>query len=346
MLPYLLVLSFVMFWIILERKALNRKSFFMPLIILSVFAGARSFIVGSDSENYTRNFRISLDVHSFASTEGRELGYRVLEYALLLLDAEYFWLFTLTGIIVVYCYLTIIKKYSFNYTFSIFLFITLGVYTFFFNGLRQGISMAIFAISLPYLLEKKLILYLTIVLIASLFHISALFLIPFYYLVNLNIKPLYKLIISFLGSFLLSRIAINYIASSNDRYQNYTEVSESAGGLVTLGFYFLILMFIYFISKIYKIRDEQFEKMFTFYGVGVVFVIPIAMLQISASGPQRLLNYFTWILILILPIIFKKINNTYITCTFVILCMVYFILITTKFSNLTPYVINPIFEIF
>ena len=56
MLPYLLVLGFVMFWIVLERKTLKRKAFFMPLIVLSLFAGVRSYLVGTDSGTYTRNF--------------------------------------------------------------------------------------------------------------------------------------------------------------------------------------------------------------------------------------------------------------------------------------------------
>ncbi len=40
MLPYLLVLSFVMFWITLEQKALGRKAFWLPLIVLALFAGS------------------------------------------------------------------------------------------------------------------------------------------------------------------------------------------------------------------------------------------------------------------------------------------------------------------
>ena len=49
MLPYLLVLSLVIFWIVLEKKSLNRTSFWLPLIILTVFAGLRSYRVGTDN---------------------------------------------------------------------------------------------------------------------------------------------------------------------------------------------------------------------------------------------------------------------------------------------------------
>lgn len=345
MLPYFLVLVLVLLWILFEQKVLNRIAFWVPLAILSLFAGMRSYRVGTDSGSYTRNFRSSLDIDSFELTGSREFGYQLLEYTLLRLNAEYFWLFFLTSAIVVYCYLTVIKKYSVNYIFSVFLFITLGVYTFFFNGLRQGLAMAIFALALPYLLEKKLVLYLIIIATASLFHITALFMIPFYFLVNLRIKPFYKIIATFLGSLFVSNFLVQYISGTNERYEGYAKADQEGGGYITLGFYTIIMIFIYFFIRIYKVKDKQFIQIFTFYAVGVVFIIPIAMLGANPSGPQRLLNYFTWTLVLILPFIFKRINNAYVTSVAVVLFVIYFILATTKFSNLTPYTLNPLFEI-
>lgn len=345
MLPYLLVLSFVMFWIVLEKKTLNRKSFWVPLIVLSLFSGIRSFRVGTDSESYTRDFRISLDIYNFQYNEFIEIGYQVLKYLLLVLTHNYFWLFWLSGLIVVYCYLKIIKRYSVNYWFSVFLFITLGVYTFFFNGLRQGLAMAIFALALPYLLEKRLIPYLIICFLASLFHNTALFMIPFYFVVNLRIKPIYKIIVTFIGSLFVSSFLIQYLAESNDRYEGYAEAGQEGGGYLTLGFYVILLILIYYVIRIYNIKDKQFMQLFSFYAVGVVFLIPVAMLGANPSGPQRLLTYFTWTLALMLPVVFKRINNAYVTSMAVTIFTIYFILTTSKFSNLTPYIINPIFEI-
>ncbi|WP_227672113.1 EpsG family protein [Psychrobacter urativorans] len=335
-----------MFWITLEQKALGRKAFWLPLIVLALFAGIRSNLVGTDSETYTRYFVNQLSVNNLQLREGFELGYRLLEYNLLELTHNYFWLFFISGLIVVYCYLKVIKKYSMNYSFSIFLFITLGTYTFFFNGLRQGLSMAIFALATPYLLEKRIIPYLLICGLASLFHTSALFMIPFYFLVNINIKLIYKLSIAFVTSILGSRLLISYIAASNSKYESYTEVVEKGGGYLTLGFFALLVVFIYFIIHIYKIREARFIKLFTFYAVGVLFLIPIAMLGASPSGPQRLLTYFTWTLVLLLPIVFKRINNIYVSVVFVVIAITYFVLSTSRLSGLTPYIINPIFEIF
>lgn len=346
MLPYFMILSFVIAWIKLEEKSINRKSFWLPLITLSLFAGIRSYHVGSDSINYTRNFINNVPIYNFEFRPNVEIGYQLLSYSILYLTHNYFWLFFVTALIVVYCYLIIIKKYSTDYFVSVFFFLTLGVYTFFFNGLRQGLAMAIFSLAFPYLMNKKFFSYLLVCVIASLFHNSALFLIPFYFIVNFDYKFEYKILITYITSFLMSSALIQYLSTTNDKYVSYAEVSEKAGGYFILGFYVLLGLMIYVLSLAYKIKDTYFLKAFEFYSAGVVFIIPVAMLGANASGPQRLLPYFTWTLILILPILLKKINSSYIYLLSLFLGLLYFFLTTSKFSNLVPYTINPIFEVF
>lgn len=208
MVPYILVLSFVMFWVVLEQKIFNRKSFWMPLLVLALFAGIRNSSVGTDSPTYVRNFIDNLDFNYFIFKENIEFGYQFLEYGLLHLTTNYFWLFFLTALAVVFCYLKIIRKYSVDYNFSIYLFITLGTYTFFFNGMRQGLAMAIFVLTTQYLIEKKYLPYILICFFASFFHISALAMIPFYFLVHVNIKNTYKIFLAFLLSLFGSRFLI------------------------------------------------------------------------------------------------------------------------------------------
>ena len=346
MFPYLLILFFVVSWITLEQKVIERKSFWIPLTALASFSGIRDFHVGTDSRTYVRSFINNFDAEYYEFDKNIEFGYQLLEYILLSLKVNYFWLFFVTSLLIVYCYLKIIKIYSVNYVFSVFLFITLGTYTFFFNGLRQGLAMAILVLATPYLLNKKLIPYLLTCFLASLFHISVLFAIPFYFLVNLKIKIIYKITLAFIISLVSSSFLVSYFASINERYQTYADVSEKSGGLLTLGFYAILVIFIYGVIHIYKIKDEFFNKLFIFYASGVIFMLPIALLSTNPSGPQRLLNYFTWTLILLLPVVFKKINNKYISVSFVIIAIIYFILTTFRFSNLVPYNVNSIFEIF
>lgn len=346
MLPYLLVLIFVMTWMILEYTSVNRKSLWIPLISLSLLASLRSYRVGTDTGNYTRYFRSELNTYNYSFHEDIEYGYQLLEYIILHFTHNYFWLFIVCSLIVISCYLVIIRKYSVNYILSVFIYITLGSYLFFFNGLRQGIAMAIIVLATPYLLQKKTIKFLLMVGLASLFHTSALFIIPFYFLINFNIKDFYKPFISLLTSILTSQLALRYVADTNPRYEGYTQSSENAGGFFILAFHVSISLILFIISYIYRIRDNNFTKLLTYHASGVLFIIPIAFMGTTPSGPQRLLAYFTWSSVLLIPFALKKINNNIITLLTIFLSITYFILTTSRFSDLTPYILNPVFKVF
>jgi len=346
MLPYLLVLIFVMFWILLEKRLLGRKAFWIPFFVLSIFSSLRSNSVGADSKNYTRDFVNQLDVTYYDFSEGNEIGFQLLHYFILSFTKNYFWLFFISSIIVLYCYLSIFKKYSKDYFLSIVIFITFGFYTFYFNGLRQGLAMAIAVLATPYLIEKKLFKFLVIIFMASLFHRSALVLILFYFIVHLRIKIEYKMLLIFIGSLGLSGLVVQYLSTINEKYETYSQVSEKSGGYLTLSVYFLIGCFIYWWIKENTKESIAFIKLSEFYLYGIIFLIPVAMLGANASGPQRLLFYFAWSIIILLPIILVKINNKVIYNLFILLCVIYFYLTTSRFSLLTPYSINEAFRIF
>lgn len=346
MVPYFLLLSFVMFWIFLEKKSINRKAFWLPFIVLVLFSSMRSYVVGLDTGGYTADFRDQLDVSYFNFRSDVEYGFQFLHYIILKFTKNYFWLFFISSIIVLYPYLNFFKKNSKDYFLSVFIFITFGFYSFYFNGLRQGIAMAIVVLATPFLIDKKFFKFSLIVLFASLFHKSALVMILFYFIVNLRLRIEYKLIVLFVASLGLSKLLLKYLSSFNDRYGSYTEVSDEAGGYLTLLFYFIIAFYLYIHIYKYRICEEKINTLAQLYFCGLVFLLPIAMLGASASGPQRLLFYFVWPVTILLPYVFDYMKNRYIYFLFIFLSSVYFYLTTSSFSSLTPYRINEIFRIF
>lgn len=345
MLPYLLLLGFVMCWIFLEKKSLNRSAFWVPFFALVLFASIRSYLVGTDTGSYTSDFRNSLDSNYYIFREDLEYGYQLLEYFILKFTHNYFWLFFISSLIVVGSHLYIFKKKSKDYLLSIYIFITFGFYLFYFNGLRQGLAMAIVALATPYLIDKKSLKYILIIIVASFFHKTALIMILFYFFIHLRIKFELKAIFIFLGSFLISGAAIQYLGSINEKYSSYTEVSELKGGYLTLFFYFLISLFIYICYKKYNIRDNNYYVLMQLHIYGVLFLIPVSMLGANPSGPQRLLFYFVWGLTILIPIILNRINNRIIYFTFMLLAFFYYTMVL-GFGNLIPYQLNEIFRIF
>jgi len=342
MLIYFLVLIIVMLWIWVEKKSLSRKAFFMPILILILFFSIRDFTVGTDTITYTKFFRDGLVPQYYEFNPEVEVGYQFVEYLILNFTHNYFWLFFFCSLIVVPSYFYIIKKYSTNYILSIFIFITFGLYNFFFNGLRQGIAIAICFLALPFLLDKKILKYFIFIFIASLFHVSAWVMLFFYFLIHSRIKLEYKMI-SIIGvSSIVSGLVINYLANSNKRYESYGQIDEASGGYLTLSFYIVLGMFVYIFGKKERIINYNFRVYEQIFLCGLLLVIPVAFLGTDPSGPQRLLNYFLPILTLLLPMLLDK----YKLVIFIFLAIIYFYLVTSKFGEIIPYSINPIFEIF
>lgn len=346
MIPYLLLFFFVSFWIILERLALRRRALLIPLLALSLFAGLRSYRVGTDTGGYISNYINKLDPSSFKFNDDVEKGYQFFDYLLLQHTHNYAWLLLITSFFCVFSYLTFIKKYAENYLLAVIIYITFGFYTFFFNGLRQGIAMAIMLYGMNGLLYNKLWRYLLVCIIASTFHISALFMIPFYFIVNFEAKILHKLLLVSMGSSLTASHLIQYMAKDNIRYKEYATTNDDYGGLYTLSFYVLLALFITAIKLKLRIKDQIFEKFFTLYILGIALLIPIAFLGAGASGPQRLLSYFTWTTVIILSTAVNRIKGAFPKLAFIGLCVIFYYLTTMRFSNLNPYILNQSIEIF
>lgn len=346
MAPYLFVIGLVVFWIHFEKITLNRKAFWIPLFLLSIFAGIRSSKVGTDTGAYVALFEMNLDPKYYQFNPNVEIGYQYFEYTLLNLTHNYYWLFLLTAFFIVYSFLLIIKKYSINYSLSVFIYITLGIYTFFFNGLRQGIAIAICFLALPYLINKIFLKYLFFVFFASFFHISAWIMLPFYFLVHANFKLEYKVLISFFSSLFGSGLLISHLAQDNIRYEAYAEVSDSAGGYIMLLFYLFLAIVIYFLGKKDRLTNNEYNIFEQIYLCGSFLVIPITFLGTSASGPQRIINYFIPILVFLIPFIISKLKYNFVKFIFYFGLVIFFYITTMRFSNLTPYLVNPVFEIF
>jgi hypothetical protein len=345
MLPYLLMLGFIIFWIFLEKKALNRKAFWVPLLVLVFFASVRSYLVGADTETYTADFRNSVDANYYVFQEEVEYGYQLFEYSLLRVTHNYFWLFFFSSLLIVGSYLYIFRQKSEDYLLSVLIFISLGFYLFYFNGLRQGIAMAIVALATPYLINKNFLKYTLIVLLASFFHKSALILVLFYFIIHLKIKLEFKALAVFIGSFIISGSAVKYLASTNEKYSGYAEVSEYTGGYLTLFFYFFISSFLYIFYKKYKIENPDYYILLQLCLYGVLFLIPVALLGSNPSGPQRLLFYFVWVIALLIPSVMRKLNYNFLYSIFLILAFVYYSMVL-GFGNLMPYRLNDIFRVF
>lgn len=344
---YYIVLILVMTWTIVENKVANRKSFFFVLFTLCTFATARSNLVGTDSLVYTKDFLVNIDPKTLIFDPNIEYGYQFMSILIRNYTNQYYWLFFVSSLIILVLTLNTIRKYSIDYPMSIFIYLTFGFYTFFFNVLRQGISIAICFFGIRFLLDKKFLKYFIIIFIASLFHVSAWIMIPFYFFVHWRLKLEYKLLIVFLASLAVSGIAVSYLAQSNQRYQNYGEQADNAGGYLLILFYSMIGLVLYFFGKKIRLSNEFYNILEQIFLCGLLFVFPIIFLGTDPAGPQRILYNFSIYLVFLIPILINyRFNLIEYKLLFSVLAVIYFTLITQRLYGINPYIINDFFRIF
>jgi hypothetical protein len=332
----------------------NRKNIVFKITITLAFllmvmvAGLRSQFVGTDTGQYVRSFQSDRVVkyNPIENPSRTEIGYLFIEKTARTLSDNYWVLLTLIAAIVVFFNLKVIIKLSANYTTSIFVFLTLGVYLFFFNGARQGIAASIFGISIIYLLKGDFIKYVLWVLFAALFHKTVLIALPAYFLIRSKYS-LKKIILSLVLSLVLISSWVYLIklfpGFLSDHYLAYIDRGATGGYLLTF-FYFVMSLFFIVIRKHISTKDKSLYDVYlnlTLFHTLIYVVIFISGEDISML---RLAHYFSFGFVLIWPIIFRNLklfNNLFPRFLFVAIHLLFFYIYISKMSSLAPYYFNP-----
>ena len=350
MIPYLLLLFFVTGVAYLGRrsghKLIRRTSLVVVGGALVLYAGLRDYRVGMDTGNYVHQFRNS---ESFASVVGghNEVGYNFLSWLARSASDSYSVLLLLIATLVVGCYLPTIVKLTRRYETALFLFITLGVYTFFFNGARQGIAAAICFAALPFLLQRRAWPYFLMVGFATLFHKTAFVALPLYFLAAPRVSALRLGLLAAAAVVLVVflRVFVGFVADFlDDKYAAYAEAGEG-GGTVMLAF-LLVQGAVLLVLK-GTIRQDQralYCRLLNIYLIGLVIAVAAVVSNVNPSGLLRLHVYFSSMAILLWPIVFQQFSTTalrgLVAVGFLVVTVAFFAMTTSAFSNLAPYRIN------
>jgi hypothetical protein len=323
----------------------ERLALFLSISILVFFAGLRDKAVGTDTPTYVGflNKITSVDdVFGFKVEPGFN--------ALVLLsgkvgDSYAFLLGIIAGTVVV-LYMCTIVRLAKRYETGLFIFITLGAYTFFFNGARQGLATAICFFALPWLLERKAVPYFLLVGFATLFHKTALAAIPLYFLATARVgwRELLVVVVSagVMASFLsmFAQFTANFI---DEKYASYGQKGEG-GGHLKVAFLFgqgaLLLLFKRQVSD----PNGYYGRLLNIYLLGLIPALASVIGNVNPSGVLRLTTYFSHAAILLWPMIFLSFRNAQskavVSAGFLLVALAFFIMTTSTFSNLTPYRIN------
>lgn len=158
-----------------ERKYVHKEKLFYILMAvgMAVFVGLRTR--GNDTFTYRQMYEgIAADHLTFSDIDWLNFsaapGFKFVSIFLNNIGAttqDYFMVFALFTVCI---YLWFIRKYTNNILFSVYFFITMGVYTFTMAAIKQTTAVAFLLIATDRAISKKNVRFLFWVLIAELFH--------------------------------------------------------------------------------------------------------------------------------------------------------------------------------
>lgn len=225
----------------------GNKCFFILIASVLLFFSAFRGDFSADYNGYAREIWLRFSNYSIKDIINRgynsnpEPGYLLFQYFVKQLTNNSLFIFVFSSLLIVASNLKEIKRSGVLPYLGVFLFVEVGNYYESFNLMRQVMSASIVILGSKYLFERKFWKYIIIVLIASTFHISALIMIPFYFVCGIKLGKK-SLIIYPIVMFLLLFAQDRLMAFTGQYIWSWYDVSLGgyswkniiAGGLVAI----------------------------------------------------------------------------------------------------------------
>lgn len=282
-------------------------------LALILFVGLRSTEVGIDTAMYKQIFDWTTEYSSIYEgyTSWKSGGVEPLFYFITYYFAKFFnfqtYLIAL-AVISISPVIYVIWKYSRNMCYSIFLYIAFGYLSFALSGLRQAAAIGICMLAFDAMIEKRGKKYVILIILAILFHRSAVLFIPVWWLNKIK-KGRYAFLVFWVS--LLSIFALRYSLFSFLNIfarQSYSIASTDQGGYRM----FMVMLFTVIVGWIYYYR---FIKLETGNSISwlLLLLVSISVLMWPVANLNAELNrmyyYYHIFIILYIPNLIQSIKG-------------------------------------
>ncbi|MEG1582097.1 MAG: EpsG family protein, partial [Clostridia bacterium] len=163
----------------------GKESSFTAIFILVLISGFRAYSVGLDLGNYLANFNAIANNLTIKTGHGFEILFQSLNYWCALIfgnQVGFTVLLFIISIIFAYSINQVIQKNSASFALSFFLIITLGIYAQSFSALRQILALSVVLLSIKYIQQRNLFMFIFYIIIAIFFHKTAFIFFPVFFL--------------------------------------------------------------------------------------------------------------------------------------------------------------------
>ncbi len=328
------------------KNAKFKIALWATLAVMVLFAGLRSAAVGTDSGSYARSFEYAIEDTGEKVQLTDEPGFYYLKLFLARLSNQYWVLFNGVALLTYSCVLIAIRRETEKIMLPLFVFITLGLYTFVFNAARQGIAVAVYMLAFKYLFDdykKGFLKYSLFVLLASLFHKTVIITLPLYFLFRQKYSIKMLLIIAALGIGMgqILPAFLAFAGTLEERYELYS--TQAGGGEMLTVFYMLITAF--FIVRRKKVDLEFLPKYDVFLNMMLFGTLIYAVVQANDVYVEmtRFAAYFQVASVFLWSYIYRSKTKpvAVFSAAIIIGHLLYFFIFCTRMAGLVPYSFNP-----
>lgn len=311
-----------MFFLLVMRYAFNRwgeknlkkaDTVYLTVasVLLALLTGMRGKYVGPDTTNYMSIFRDFRRIPFFVAISektGRfEGGYKFLMRFVGIFTESTVVFFCICAGIFAVCLWGYINKNSKNKFMSIMFYFTVQGFTFQLSAIRQALAMGFVLISFEYMKQRKFWKFLFFVIIASLFHKSALAIIPMYFVAyfKMDFKNFFLYVIGGV-SVIAFRVVLVTVLSNVLGYDGYLDDGGFQGGAIYVVFMYIITIVVAYIYKNSFIKEDKNNLLF--FNMTFMSLI-IYLLRYFINVVERVSFYYQFAFIILLPNVIESIPD-------------------------------------
>lgn len=285
-----------------SKSKVNRKlymvSIFMIFFILSTF---RSVNIGNDTREYFRVFKLICSSNSLSSAielTRYEVGFVTLNYVISRVTTNFAVLLGAVTVFYLFSILRFVKKYASSVTTVVTLCFTLFMFYDVMNIVRQCISVAIFLFAIDFLIERKPVKYIFLIILATLFHNMSVVLIFLYFLPKIDFKKVRNLV-KWIFICAIALVLLNYMGQItyyiSPYFSHYFNTKYAEGGIRIASILFFggritIVLFVWIIGGLKK-SDSANKKTNVLTQLMLLDCI-VASMSISFNMLDRLEGFF------------------------------------------------------
>jgi hypothetical protein len=292
----------------ITKKIENKHVFLLFFLIFTIFS---AFRYGRGADYFIYSFYYNRLPNSIEKlnflTFGFEPGYTILALIFKNRQATFATFIVFYTLINFFLLFSIIKKYSHNAIFSLFILYANYYLTYLQNALRQSMAMSIVLFALVnYLNNRKVNYYLLTIAIAGLFHISSLFfiIIPialkiFTYKHTSNIFfCMFLILVSCILSVLILRVGISLVGMLIPKISYYLQNDQTILiPLFPLGVRILLFLMVFRNIKNRNYVSDFDKGLYSLYILGLVFFCLFNQISIFS----RISDYLSMLEIILVP---------------------------------------------